>query len=212
MIGPRGFSYRRCPRRAPRPRTARRAARVGGQRAGHRDLPLEPRGDLGRRALRLAGLRAEPASERRHWDDPTLTRDLGWVTDVWARWDSVWFLRIAAHGYGEAHGVAAAFYPLYPLALAGVGRVFGGHYVAAGIVISLAAALAAFVLLYRLTETRLGADGARRAVLYLAVFPMALFLGAVYSESMFLALAIGAFVLAERGRCSVRASPPAWPC
>jgi hypothetical protein len=34
--------------------------------------------------------------------------------------------------------------------------------------------------------------------LYLAVFPMALFLGAVYSESMFLALTIGAFVLAER--------------
>jgi hypothetical protein len=134
-----------------------------------------------------------------HWDDPSLTRDLGWVTDVWARWDSVWFLRIAEHGYGAAaHGAAAAFYPLYPLSLAGVGRAFGGHYVVAGIVVSLAAALAAFVLLYRLTETRLGPEGARRAVLYLAVFPMALFLGAVYSESMFLALAIGAFLLAER--------------
>ena len=54
-----------------------------------------------------------------HWDDPTLTRDLGWVTDVWARWDSVWFLRIAEHGYGATSGVAAAFYPLYPLTLAG---------------------------------------------------------------------------------------------
>ena len=68
------------------------------------------------------------------WDDPTLTRDLGWVTDVWARWDSVWFLRIAEHGYGATSGVAAAFYPLYPLTLAGVGRAFGGHYVLAGIV------------------------------------------------------------------------------
>jgi hypothetical protein len=135
-----------------------------------------------------------------HWDDPALTRDLGWVTDVWARWDSVWFLRIAEHGYGATHGVAAAFYPLYPLSVAGAGRVLGGHYVVAGIVVSLAAALAAFVLLYRLTETRLGPEGARRAVLYLAVFPTALFLGAVYSESMFLALAIGAFVLGERRR------------
>jgi hypothetical protein len=132
------------------------------------------------------------------WDDPSLTRDLGWVTDVWARWDSVWFLRIAANGYGAVHGVAAAFYPLYPLTLAGVGRAFGGHYVFAGIVVSLAGALAAFVLLYHLTEARLGPEGARRAVLYLAVFPTALFLGAVYSESMFLALAIGAFLLAER--------------
>ena len=134
------------------------------------------------------------------WDDPTLTRDLGWVTDVWARWDSVWFLRIAEHGYGATSGVAAAFYPLYPLTLAGVGRAFGGHYVVAGIVISLTCALAAFVLLYRLAEDRLGAEGARRSVLYLAVFPMALFLGAVYSESLYLLLAIAAFLLAERGR------------
>jgi hypothetical protein len=134
------------------------------------------------------------------WDDPTLTRDLGWVTDVWARWDSVWFLRIAEHGYGATSGVAAAFYPLYPLTLAGLGRALGGHYVLAGIVISLACALAAFVLLYRLAEDRLGAEGARRAVLYLAVFPLALFLGAVYSESLYLLLAIAAFLLAERGR------------
>ena len=135
------------------------------------------------------------------WDDPSLTRDLGWVTDVWARWDSVWFLRIAEHGYGAAqHGVAAAFYPLYPLSLAALGRVLGGHYVLAGIVISLAATLGSFALLYRLAEPKLGADGARRAVLYLAVFPTALFLQAVYSESLFLVLVLAAFLLAERGR------------
>ena len=149
-----------------------------------------------------------------HWDDPTLTRDLGWVTDVWARWDSVWFLRIAAHGYGEAHGVAAAFYPLYPLTLAGVGRASSAATTwSPGSSSRSAAAVAAFVLLYRLTETRLGADGARRAVLYLAVFPMALFLGAVYSESMFLALAIGAFLLGERRQLARgRRRSPGWRC
>jgi hypothetical protein len=134
------------------------------------------------------------------WDDPSLTRDLGWVTDVWARWDSVWFLRIAEHGYGTASGAAAAFYPLYPLTLAGLGRLFGGHYLLAGILVSLAATLASFQLLYKLAEDRLGAEGARRAVLYLAVFPMSLFLQAVYSESLFLALALGAFFLGERRR------------
>ncbi len=134
------------------------------------------------------------------WDDPSLTRDLGWVTDVWARWDSVWFLRIAEHGYGAAAGAASAFYPLYPLTLAGLGRVLGGHYVLAGIAVSLTAALVSFELLHRLAEERLGADGARRAALYLAVFPMSLFLQAVYSESLFLALVLGAFLLAERGR------------
>ena len=93
------------------------------------------------------------------------------MTDVWARWDSVWFLRIAEHGYGSASGAASAFYPLYPADVGGLGRVLGGHYVLAGILVSLAAALGAFVLLYRLAEERLGADGARRAVLYLARVP-----------------------------------------
>lgn len=134
------------------------------------------------------------------WDDPALTRDLGWVTDVWARWDSIWFLRIAEHGYDRASGAAAAFYPLYPLSVGSVGRLLGHHFVLAGILVSLAAALGSFLLLHRLAEERLGAEGARRAVLYLAVFPMSLFLQAVYSESLFLALALGAFVLAERRR------------
>jgi hypothetical protein len=134
------------------------------------------------------------------WDDRSLTHDLGAVTDVWARWDSVWFLRIATHGYDAASGAAAAFYPLYPGAVGVLGRAFFGHYVLAGIVISLAAAFGSFLLLHRLAEERLGADGARRAVLYLAVFPFALFLQAVYSESLYLLLTLAAFVLAERRR------------
>src|SRR5439155_9631860 len=106
----------------------------------------------------------------------SLTHDLGAVTDVWARWDSVWFLRIAEHGYSAASGAASAFYPLYPATVALLGRAFFGHYVLAGILISLAAAFGAFLVLYRIAEERLGADGARRAVLYLALFPFALFL------------------------------------
>jgi hypothetical protein len=132
------------------------------------------------------------------WDIPALTHDLGAFTDVWARWDSVWFLGIAEHGYARAG--SAAFYPLYPGAVGLLGRVFFGHYVVAGIVVALAAAFGSFLLLYGVGEERLGADGARRAVLYLAVFPFALFLQAVYSESLYLLLTLAAFVLAERRR------------
>jgi hypothetical protein len=139
------------------------------------------------------------------WDDPKLTHDLGAFTDVWARWDSVWFLRIAEKGYVSPSHADTAFYPLYPLLVKIVGLAFGGNYVVAGIVISLAASLGAFYLLHLLAEERLGVDGARRAVLYLAVFPMSLFLVAVYSESLFLLLALAAFVLAER-----RQWLPAW--
>ncbi len=130
------------------------------------------------------------------WDSP-LIHDLGPFTDIWARWDSVFFVRIAEHGYDKA---SAAFYPLYPGLVAALGRVFFGHYVLAGIVISLAAALGSFALLYGIAEEHLGRDGAWRTVLYLAIFPMALFLQAVYSESLYLLLVLAAFVMAERGR------------
>jgi hypothetical protein len=132
------------------------------------------------------------------WDGPEL-HDVGWAVDVWARWDSSWFLRIAEHGYSDP-SFTPAFAPLYPWLVGGLGRVLAGHYVLAGVLVSLAACAAAFVLLHRLAEERLGEAGARRAVLYVALFPTALFLGAVYSESLYLALSLGAFLLAERGR------------
>ena len=133
------------------------------------------------------------------WDTPRL-HELGYFTDIWARWDSEFFLRIAENGYDKA---SAAFHPLYPALVAGLGRVFLGHYVLAGLVVSLLAALGSFVLLHRLAAERLGVEGARRAVLYLAVFPMSLFLQAVYSESLFLFLVLAAFALAERDRFAV---------
>jgi 4-amino-4-deoxy-L-arabinose transferase-like glycosyltransferase len=138
-----------------------------------------------------------PRADR--WDVPRLTNDTGYVVDVWARWDSVWFLRLAHDGYGGTEQAAAAFYPLYPILVGLLGRLLFGHYVLAGVLISLAAALGCFLLLYQLAERRLGAAGARRAVLYLALFPFALFLQAVYSESLFLLLVMASFLLAERG-------------
>jgi hypothetical protein len=130
------------------------------------------------------------------WDSPRL-HDLGYFTDIWARWDSDFFLRIAQHGYDDA---SAAFHPLYPALVAVLGRALLGHYVLAGVVVSLLCSLGSFLLLHRLAAERLGAEGGRRSVLYLAIFPMALFLQAVYSESLFLLLVLAAFALAERDR------------
>src|SRR5207253_3156468 len=76
----------------------------------------------------------KPPPLQARWDRPEL-HDLGYGLDVWARWDSQWFVRIAEHGYDVAHE-APAFFPLYPTLLAGLGRVFLGHYVLAGVVLS----------------------------------------------------------------------------
>ena len=136
--------------------------------------------------------------ERIRWDTDRL-HELGAVFDVWARWDSDWYLKIAEEGYSWPSGTPA-FFPLYPAITAAVGRVFAGSYLLAGLLVSLAFAATAFVLLYRLALPCLGEHGARRAVLYLALFPTSLFLGAVYGESLFLTLALASFVLAERER------------
>jgi Mannosyltransferase (PIG-V) len=128
--------------------------------------------------------------------NPPDAHDLGYATEVWVRADAGWFVSIAEHGYQKNGG--EVFYPLYPLSVGVLGRAFGGYYVLAGIVVSLACCAGAFFLLYRLAVARLGADGARRALLYLALFPMSLFLQAVYSESLYLLCALGAFALAER--------------
>ena len=135
---------------------------------------------------------------RYRWDRPRI-HDLGRVIDVWARWDSDWYVQIAQHGYTWP-SARPAFFPLYPLLVGGLGRLLAGHYVLAGLIVSLAAGAAAFVLFFRLAELKLGRDGAMRATLFLAVLPTTLFFGAVYSESLFLLLSVASFLLAEQGR------------
>jgi hypothetical protein len=117
-----------------------------------------------------------------------------------ARWDSVWYLTIAQDGYGDSHSHAqAAFYPLYPLLMRVVGWVVGSPLVA-GIVVSLACFLAALALLHKLAALELGERDARGTVLLVAFFPTAFFFSAVYTESLFLLVSVGAFLAARSGR------------
>src|SRR6185503_12430190 len=144
------------------------------------------------------------ARENAHkFDEPALTHALADpLLAPLARWDSVWYLRIADSGYGDS-APRAAFFPLYPLLVRGVATVLGGSHGAllvAAYLVSLAAFLGALTLLYRLTELELGRRLARPTLLLLAVFPAAVFFGAPYSESLFLLLAVGAFYAARTGR------------
>ncbi len=117
-----------------------------------------------------------------------------------ARWDSVWYLTIAKNGYGTAHSHAqAAFYPLYPMLMRVVGWIVGSPLLA-GILVSLACFLGALVLLHRLAALELGPRDARGTVLLVAFFPTAFFFSAVYSESLFLLVTVGAFLAARSGR------------
>jgi hypothetical protein len=125
----------------------------------------------------------------------------GWHNAITAfeRFDALWFLRIATEGYRDGDG-SAAFFPGYPLLIRGLTPLLGGRPLAAALVISSVAALGAMVTLYFLTASELDEEVARRAVLYLAVFPTSFFLLAPYSEAPFLLFALVSLWAARRRR------------
>jgi hypothetical protein len=133
--------------------------------------------------------------------------------EIWARWDSEWYLLIAAQGYEVGNrlqglgvpydrSATAGFLPLYP-ALIRVLSPFLGP-VGAGIAISNICLLLSLILLERLVRIEVGDAGGEDAGLAacaaLLLFPSSLFLSAVYAESLFLALSIGVFLSARTGR------------
>jgi Mannosyltransferase (PIG-V) len=132
---------------------------------------------------------------------PLQTLTNGWHNAItgWDKQDSLWFLQIAQHGY-SAHNASAAFYPAYPMLIRVVGYLCLGHLLLAAYLVSNGALLAALVVLYRLTEREYDQATARRAVLYLCVFPTAFFLFDTYSEALFLLAAVSALALARSGR------------
>jgi hypothetical protein len=125
----------------------------------------------------------------------------GWhnLFTAWERFDALWFLRIAATGYIDGDG-SAVLYPGFPLAIRFVSTLLGGHTLAGGLLVSHLATFGSFLLLYFLTSSELDERAARRAVLYLAVFPTSFFLLAPYSESLFLFLVLLALWAARRGK------------
>jgi hypothetical protein len=144
-----------------------------------------------------------------------------------ARWDAAWYLVIAHYGYRPEFGAFTAprdaFFPLYPLGLHALSAI-GFAPVIAGVGLSIGAFMAALYGLHRLTtlevarlrhaprargghtdlEHRYGRldsrEVARLAVLLTAFAPMAFYFSAIYSESLYLALSVGLFLCARRGR------------
>ena len=128
------------------------------------------------------------------------------LLSAFSRWDGRWYLSIARYGYSYVPGTQSnvVFSPLLPLLMRGLasltGHVDDDVLVAAGLVVTNAALLAALFYLLALGRSEIGVAGARRSVLYLLLFPTSVFLSALYPESLLLACALGALVEARRGR------------
>ncbi|MFC9621820.1 glycosyltransferase family 39 protein [Streptomyces sp. NPDC056930] len=125
--------------------------------------------------------------------------------DVLASWDGWWYQQIAVHGYDPGlvpipgatgpitlEGNSAAFFPLYPALMRLVSELTGLGPYGAGLLVSVVASLAAALGIYAVTE-RLGGRRAGLAAAGLwAVWPGSGVEWAVYSDSLYVALAVWA--------------------
>jgi len=132
--------------------------------------------------------------------DQRLASLYNWLA-IWSQWDAPHYLDLARDGYVSG-GVQArwiVFYPLYPWLVRASAVVLRDELVSAFFV-SAVASVAAGLLLYRLARLDEAEAVARASVFFLLTFPTAYFLHIGYTESLFLALALGAFAGARGGR------------
>lgn len=130
------------------------------------------------------------------------------LRDRFTPFDGQWYLQVAEHGY-SAHSLYFGqrninFFPLYSMLMSGLAPWVGGAAVA-GLLISYVAGFGAAYFLFRLVAQDYPAAVAGDTVWYLLIFPTAVLLSAVYSESLFLGLAIGALYAGRRRRWLVAA-------
>jgi hypothetical protein len=124
------------------------------------------------------------------------------------RADALWYQRIADEGY-RADDSSAAFFPLYPAVVHVVSLLPGVGTLLAALVVAQASFFGALAVLYALTTREFGAAVARRATVYLALFPTAFFFLAPYTEAPFLLLALLTFWYARADRWWLAAIPAA---
>lgn len=118
----------------------------------------------------------------------------------WANFDGVHYLTIAEKGY-LGTGLIQAFFPFLPLIiLHSLYLLTGGHLntLLVGLIVTNGAMLLCLVLWYVFLKSFLSKPKTWLGVLLLLAFPTSLFFGALYTESIFLAAVIGAFLAARR--------------
>ncbi len=123
--------------------------------------------------------------------------------DVLAQWDGQWYLEIATEGYGydPTRPSSVNFFPVYPLLVGAVFQLTGMPAALAGLLVSHAFLIGAFVLLFAYVRQRC-ADGPEQLGAYVLLafgfFPTTFFMRMIYTESTFIFLTILALYGMER--------------
>jgi hypothetical protein len=142
---------------------------------------------------------------------PWLSGPHGWPDDMdrrvtpLTRWDSGWYLSIAAGGYQPPPSKVGeetnhAFFPLYPALMRLLARTTRLETSRAGNLISAAAFLGALLLFADWLRLHFEESRVTPALLALVFFPTSFFFAAVYTESLLLFLALAAVLALEKDR------------
>lgn len=134
-------------------------------------------------------------------------RDRSAYTLLTARWDSLWYTRVADLGYGyevrlpngDVHS-NLAFFPLLPWLERLLHALTPLSYADAGFTVSLLASLAAAWGIFAVTDVVYGRRAGICAVLLWAVLPVGIVQSMAYSESLFTALAAWSLYAVLTGR------------
>lgn len=128
-----------------------------------------------------------------------LLRPSGLPQWLWstANFDGVHYLTIAQKGYVAEF--TQAFFPFYPLLVGKIATVLFDQYILIGIFISTVSVFGACYLLKRLLELDYDQKKIYWTIFFLLLFPTSFFLGAVYTEGLFLLLVVGSFYSARKG-------------
>jgi hypothetical protein len=166
---------------------------------------------LTRAVLVGVGTWANVSLEANEGDEFKHLLDGGPALDMWYRWDAGFYATIATEGYKwfnerQPNG-DMAFLPLYPTAVRAVMTLSGCGFspylstcaTVAGLIVSNVALLAACFVLYAVAARHIDEQGALIGVALLLVAPNAIFLSGVYTESLFLLLALLTFYGLGRG-------------
>ncbi|MFF6950036.1 mannosyltransferase family protein [Streptomyces iakyrus] len=134
-------------------------------------------------------------------------RDKSAYTLLTARWDALWYVRVAELGYGYEVRLAngdvhsnLAFFPLLPWLERLVAAVSPLSYADGGFLVSLVASLAAAWGIFAVADHVYGRRAGVCAVLLWAVLPVGIVQSMAYSESLFTALAAWALYAVLTGR------------
>jgi hypothetical protein len=128
------------------------------------------------------------------------------VFDGLVRWDSGWYRSIIERGYffETLRHENIHYLPVYPLMVGGVMKMLPSQidadatFAYSAILVSHVAFYIGLVGICVLARLKIGASAANRCIWLICLFPYSFFFSAAYTESVYLAFVVWAFVRAER--------------